>query len=155
MRTNTKGPMRCALLCLIVFLAASSAAWAQSGSATARDSVVTEAERGFVDAFAQGDFSLAYDSIRGLQLFSDGELDSLRDQTTEQLTRAAASFGETLGWELVDTVRVGSRMEQSVYLVYYEQLPLRIRFVWYNGAESWRLYSMVWNDEVSALFEWQ
>jgi hypothetical protein len=141
------------LVLLLLLLPLST--FAQRSAAFARDTGVIEAERTFVDAFSRGDYATAYGALRGLQLFSDAELDSLRDQTDEQLTRAANQFGQPLGWELVTTERAGSRMEQSIYLVYYESLPLRIRFVWYNGADGWRLYTLVWNDEVSNLFGWE
>lgn len=153
MRKEYQKSMLVRALVLAVLLLLPTVGFSQD-SATARDTAVTQAERTFVDAFSRGDYDEAYNALRGLQLFSDAELNALRDQTDEQLSRAADSFGASLGWERVSTVRAGSRMEQSVYLVYYELLPLRVRFVWYNGASGWRLYTLVWNDEVSNLFDW-
>lgn len=91
------------------------------------------------------DVILANTKIKG----REDEVKGLKKQTREALT----TYGPTLGFEVVETRRVGMSLLQVVCLSWSENFPLRWRFSYYRPGDRWRLLDIFVDDKVGELFD--
>lgn len=72
----------------------------------------------------------------------------------KQKTREAIeAFGAIVGYELVDTTRIGGKLMRRTYLSLGEEFPLRWRFYFYEAKGRWRLIDLRVDDRLAGMFD--
>ena len=124
-------------------------------TAPANNGMVRDSPSGVVAAFfgslEKGEVDQAYDSLtKGSKIAEKPEeLRQLKAKTRE----AIEIFGSVLGYDLVDTKLVGTRLARSTYVSLGKVFPLRWRFYFYRSEEAWRLIDMRVDDKLAGIFE--
>ncbi len=62
-------------------------------------------------------------------------------------------FGTIVGYELVETKPIGTRLVRRTYLSLGSEFPLRWRFYFYNANSRWRLIDMRVDDKLTGMFD--
>lgn len=72
----------------------------------------------------------------------------------KQKTREAVEvFGSIVGYELVETRWVGSKLMRRTYLSLGDEYPLRWRFYFYEAKGRWRLIDLRVDDRLAGMFD--
>ena len=61
--------------------------------------------------------------------------------------------GNSVGFELVREIKLGSSLARYVYLHKFEKSVLRWQFDWYRAADHWRIVYFNFDDKARDLFE--
>lgn len=77
------------------------------------------------------------------------DVESLMTKTQQALD----SYGAITGYEIIDTLYAGKNLMRYTCISLNEDLPLRWRFYFYNGAKGWRLVDLRIDDGLVELFE--
>lgn len=99
-----------------------------------------------------GDYKAAFESLTPYWPVLETEINELASTTVMQRRQLAPRFGESLGYELIDSEDVGDSLIQLTYIEKTERLPLRWVFRFYKPTDSWILNSIEWSDDVEPLF---
>lgn len=105
----------------------------------------------FFTAIERGQIDDAYATLtKGSKTIEKPEdLRILKQKTKE----AIEVFGTIYGYELVDTVRIGSKLMRRTYLSLGEEFPLRWRFYFYEAKGRWRLIDLRVDDRLAGMFD--
>ena len=112
---------------------------------------VQKAITAFFNLLKQDKLDEAYDIILANTKIKGREEDvkGLKKQTREAIT----TYGPTMGFEVVETRRVGMSLLQVVCLSWSDNFPLRWRFTYYRPGDRWRLLDIFVDDKVGELFD--
>jgi hypothetical protein len=99
-----------------------------------------------------GEYQAAFDDLRPVWPFSQGELDALLSTTVNQRATVAERFGESLGYAFVRRETLGGSLLRLTYMELTERHALRWAFLFYKPDNTWTLNSVIWDDDVDALF---
>jgi hypothetical protein len=77
------------------------------------------------------------------------DLRVLKQKTKE----AIEVFGAIIGYELVETKPVGTRLLRRTYLSLGADSPLRWRFYFYHANDRWRLIDLRVDDRLAGMFD--
>lgn len=80
------------------------------------------------------------------------ELDSLEQQTVNQLEMVKERFGSILDYRLVKVQEVEGITMKFTYVVRYDRHITRWIFIFYKPSARWFLNSFRWDDSIDALF---
>ncbi|MCX6969025.1 MAG: hypothetical protein NTV93_02575 [Verrucomicrobia bacterium] len=67
--------------------------------------------------------------------------------------KALDSYGPVSGYEVVDTLQVGSSLMRQTCISLNQDLPLRWRFYFYHSEGGWKIVDMRVDDGLVELFE--
>lgn len=98
-----------------------------------------------------GQVEAAYESlVKGTIIAERKEnVNSLMESTKKALD----SYGPVKGYEVIDSLAVGSALLRLTCISLNEDLPLRWRFYFYKSEGSWRIVDMRVDDGLVELFE--
>lgn len=113
--------------------------------------VPTQMAAEFFAALQRGSIDDAYATLtKGSKTIEKPEdLRILKQKTKE----AIEVFGAIVGYELVDTTHIGSRLMRRTYLSLGEEYPLRWRFYFYEAGSRWRLIDLRVDDRLAGMFD--
>lgn len=105
----------------------------------------------FFAALERGQIDDAYATLtKGSKTIEKPEdLRILKQKTKE----AVDVFGAIIGYELVDTTRIGTKLMRRTYLSLGEEFPLRWRFYFYEAKGRWRLIDLRVDDRLAGMFD--
>lgn len=105
----------------------------------------------FFSALQRGLIDDAYATLtKGSKTIEKPEdLRILKQKTKE----AIEVFGAIVGYELVDTTRIGTKLMRRTYLSLGEEFPLRWRFYFYEAKSRWRLIDLRVDDRLAGMFD--
>ncbi len=105
----------------------------------------------FFAALQRGQIDDAYATLtKGSKTIEKPEdLRILKQKTKE----AVEVFGAIIGYELVDTTRIGAKLMRRTYLSLGEEFPLRWRFYFYEAGGRWRLIDLRVDDRLAGMFD--
>ena len=64
-----------------------------------------------------------------------------------------SKFGESLGYELVKTQRIGNDVVKYLYLEKTKNHLLKWTYTIYNSNGNWKVLTYKWDDEINELFQ--
>ena len=99
------------------------------------------------------EYQAAFNDLRSVWLFSPGELDALLSTTVNQRTTVAERFGESLAYAFVRQETLAGSLLRLTYVELTERHALRWVFLFYKPGDTWTLNSVMWDDDVDALFK--
>jgi hypothetical protein len=107
----------------------------------------------FFGLLQKGELDPAYDSLtRGSKIAErPEELKTLKNKTRE----AIEVFGAVLGYELVESKPIGSRLLRRTYISLGKEFPLRWRLYFYKSENVWRLIDLRVDDRLTGMFDEQ
>lgn len=119
--------------------------------AAAESDVPAQMAAEFFAAIERGQIDDAYATLtKGSKTIEKPEdLRILKQKTKE----AIDVFGAIYGYELVDTVRIGTKLMRRTYLSLGEEFPLRWRFYFYEAKGRWRLIDLRVDDRLAGMFD--
>lgn len=135
------------VLCYLLGVAAAAQETALSTEQDARALAEATLER-----VIAGEYQAAFDDLRPVWLFSPGELDTLLSTTVNQRATVAERFGESLDYAFVRRETLAGSLLRLTYVELTERHALRWVFQFYKPGDTWILNSVVWDDDVDALF---
>ncbi|MBE2203270.1 MAG: hypothetical protein IAE94_02860 [Chthoniobacterales bacterium] len=71
----------------------------------------------------------------------------------ESTKKAIEHYGPVKGYEVVDTLRVGTSLMRQTCISWNQDLPLRWRFYFYHAENAWKIVDMRVDDGLVELFE--
>ncbi len=75
------------------------------------------------------------------------------NELKESTKKALDSYGPVSGYEVVDTLQVGSALVRQTCISLNQDLPLRWRFYFYRSEGAWKIVDMRVDDGLVELFE--
>ena len=75
------------------------------------------------------------------------------DDLKESTKKALDHYGPLSGYEVVDTLQVGSSLLRQTCISLNQDLPLRWRFYFYRSEGGWKIVDMRVDDGLVELFE--
>lgn len=110
-----------------------------------------QAAAAFFGLLQRGAIDDAYGSLtKGSKIGeSPDELRNLKAKTVE----AIEVFGAILGYELIETKKVGVNLMRRTYLSLGKEFPLRWRFYFYKTEGVWKLVDLRVDDRLGGMFE--
>lgn len=143
---------RIALLVAAVLIIGSGVAFAQSGDTLRTEADIARLEESFLAYFMDGEFDQAFALFRTpASALAGSEVDNLESATTRQLSAITDSYGEPVDSMLALREGAAGTLLRRTYVLRYEFLPLRARFVYYNNGDVWRLTYFGWDDDFAAI----
>ncbi len=111
----------------------------------------TQIAAAFFALLEKGSVDAAYSSLtRGSRIAEKPEeLRQLKAKTNE----AIEVFGAVVGYDLVDSKAIGSKLLRSTYVSHGKTFPLRWRFYFYNPDGVWRLIDLRVDDKLTGIFD--
>ena len=105
----------------------------------------------FFLALKSGQVDAAYEAlVRGTIVAERKEnVGELRESTKKALD----SYGPVGGYEVVDTLQVGTSLVRQTCISLNQDLPLRWRFYFYKSGGTWKIVDMRVDDGLVELFE--
>ncbi|HEX8311227.1 MAG TPA: hypothetical protein VF614_07925 [Chthoniobacteraceae bacterium] len=107
----------------------------------------------FFGLLQKGELDQAYETLtRGSKIAErPDELKSLKDKTRE----AIEVFGAVLGYEVVESKSIGTRLLRRTCVSLGKEFPLRWRFYFYKSENVWRLIDLRVDDRLTGMFDEQ
>jgi hypothetical protein len=158
--------MRIFLITLCIFIA--STALAQQGSETKRKLLFTKATPSpsatptspteptellhrFFEALKADKLDEAYEGLAKNTLIATKaeNLQQLKKRTRDALD----NFGPVKGYEVVETIEIGSSLFRQTCISLNEDLPLRWRFYFYRAENNWKIVDLRVDDGIVELFD--
>lgn len=98
-----------------------------------------------------GQVDAAYDALIRNTIISERKenVSALKESTNKALD----SYGPVTGYEVIDSLQVGSALVRQTCISLNQDLPLRWRFYFYRSEGSWKLVDMRVDDGLVELFE--
>jgi hypothetical protein len=106
----------------------------------------------FMEAFKNGKFTDAYDSLKPYTVIEDYKIDTLVGKTKQQMIALSSSYGKAMSFERLHEKTVSNTLIQLNYLLKFEQSCLKFRFVLYNNGNGWTITNFKYNEEIDDLF---
>ena len=103
--------------------------------------------------FGNGNYRVAFDSLKPFWELPDAEIDNISYQSESQLKMASARFGKAIGSEYIKTETIGKSMTKHTYIAKRENTALRFMCVFYKAKNEWKVNSVSFDDEIKALFK--
>lgn len=105
----------------------------------------------FFGLLQKGELDQAYDTLtRGSKIGERPEdLKTLKAKTKE----AIEVFGAVLGYEVIESKPLGSRLLRRTYISLGKEFPLRWRFYFYRSENVWRLIDLRVDDRLTGMFD--
>lgn len=105
----------------------------------------------FFAALQRGQMDDAYATLtKGSKTIEKPEdLRILKAKTKE----AIDAFGQIIGYELIETKSIGTRLIRRTYLSLGNEYPLRWRFYFYEANGRWRLIDLRVDDRLTGMFD--
>jgi len=122
-----------------------------AASSPINDDVPTQMAADFFASLKKGQIDDAYATLtKGSKTIEKPEdLRILKQKTKE----AIEVFGAIIGYELVDTNRIGTHLMRRTYLSLGDEFPLRWRFYFYEAGGRWRLIDLRVDDRLTGMFD--
>lgn len=158
--------MRIFLITLCIFMA--STALAQQGSEAKRKLLFTkgtpfptatpaspteptELLQRFFEALKADKLDEAYEGLAKNTLIATKaeNLQQLKKRTRDALD----NFGPVKGYEVVETIEIGSSLFRQTCISLNEDLPLRWRFYFYRAENKWKIVDLRVDDGIVELFD--
>jgi hypothetical protein len=98
-----------------------------------------------------GQVDAAYDALIRNTIIAERKenVSALKESTNKALD----SYGPVTGYEVIDSLQVGSSLVRQTCLSLNQDLPLRWRFYFYRSEGIWKLVDMRVDDGLVELFE--
>jgi len=122
-----------------------------SASSPINDDLPTQMAADFFASLKKGQIDDAYATLtKGSKTIEKPEdLRILKQKTKE----AIEVFGAIIGYELVETKRIGTHLMRRTYLSLGDEFPLRWRFYFYEAGGRWRLIDLRVDDRLTGMFD--
>lgn len=112
--------------------------------------------REFTERFLRAlETARAYDAFQLLRpVMNDPQvdIDQMRNTIDQQLTEARNNYGKSIGYELIDTKRLGESFIRYDYLFRFERSALHFRVIYYKGRSSYAPVALFFSDDLEQLF---
>ena len=120
-------------------------------SSPLNDDLPTQMAADFFASLKKGQIDDAYATLtKGSKTIEKPEdLRILKQKTKE----AIDVFGAIIGYELVETKRIGTHLMRRTYLSLGDEFPLRWRFYFYEAGGRWRLIDLRVDDRLTGMFD--
>jgi len=102
---------------------------------------------------ATGDLNAALEMIKPYTFISLAEMDAIIAQSKESKEKFGERNGKSIGYEFINSKRVGDSLLRFRYIEKNEKHALLWEFYFYNTKEGWILDSFNWSDVYKPLFE--
>jgi hypothetical protein len=111
----------------------------------------TELLHRFFEALKADKLDAAYDGlVKNTLIAAKAEnLQQLKKRTLD----AIDNFGPVKGYEVVETVEIGSSLFRQTCISLNEDLPLRWRFYFYRSGNDWKIVDLRVDDGIVELFD--
>ncbi|MDP2929035.1 MAG: hypothetical protein Q8O01_03095 [Candidatus Omnitrophota bacterium] len=101
---------------------------------------------------SSGDIENAFNLMKPYAPVSATEIDSAAVQTKAALEQYGKRYGEPIGFELIDSKKLGDSLLRIRYVAKMKNNALPWVFIFYKGANGWTLNDFKWKDTVLDLF---
>ncbi len=105
-----------------------------------------------VNAFSDGDYEEAMNTLKPYALVSDSKIDAMIEQTKRQWPVITINYGHKLDTEQVRKESLGSHVIQLTYIVRYQYCPLLFKVMLYENDEGWYIAGFNFSDKVYEVF---
>ena len=128
-----------------------SPAQAASAGPPAKNPDTAAAIGAFFLALKAGQVDAAYEGLVKGTIIAERQknVDDLKESTKKALDH----YGPVSGFEVVDTLQVGSSLLRQTCISLNQDLPLRWRFYFYRSEAGWKIVDMRVDDGLVELFE--
>lgn len=111
----------------------------------------TELLQRFFEALKADKLDEAYEGLAKNTLIATKaeNLQQLKKRTRDALD----SFGPVKGYEVVETIEIGSSLFRQTCISLNEDLPLRWRFYFYRAENKWKIVDLRVDDGIVELFD--
>jgi hypothetical protein len=99
-----------------------------------------------------GDVERAFAVVKPYWPFPESELEALAAQAVQQRTLVANRLGKSQGFALVRRDLVADLFLRLTYVEKLEHTALLWVFTFYKAKDTWRVHSLVWDDDITKLF---
>ena len=123
------------------------------GAALTDENTAKELTDKIMAKVGSGDTDSGFNLMKPNVPLSGTEIDSAAVQTKAQLEQYGKRFGKSIGFEFIDSKKIGNSLLRIRYLQKMENTALPWIFIFYKGGDGWTLNNFKWEDKVSYLFE--
>jgi len=107
----------------------------------------------FMAEISRGAYKEAFNMMKPYWPAPEAEIDNIAYQTESQLKMAADRFGKLLGYEYIQSNRIGVSYIRFIYIQKFANHATRWMIVFYRPIEEWKVNVVVWDDKTHALFD--
>lgn len=91
--------------------------------------------------------------LRPFAVYPVAEFDAQAGQLDLQLPVISQRYGQTIGYDFVETQEIGDSVLQYIYLQKFEKHILIWKFIFYKPKDKWFLNTWSFNDSIRSLFK--
>ena len=100
-----------------------------------------------------GDIEASLNLARPYWDFPPKQIDDMYDKTRASRKKHKGLYGETFGFEFIDSKIVGESLIRLRYIEKAANTPLLWTFHFYNTKEGWKLNMFEWKDQFQSVFD--
>lgn len=101
---------------------------------------------------SKSDLEGVFDLMKPYAVISEEELQSISLQSKTQREQLADRLGKSIGYEFINSKKVGQSLMMYQYIEKTEKHALNWNFYFYRTKDGWVLNSFNWNDHIPNLF---
>lgn len=138
---------------LLVFIVFSAVAVSTFADTLKTEKEAKQLAEKVMELVAKGDVAAAFNALKPFAAISENELQGMALQSKAQRDQYGARFGNSVGYELVCERKLGTSLQQFVFIEKTETHALPWMFVFYKSPTGWMLNSFTWSDQLSNAFQ--
>ena len=106
-----------------------------------------------ITKISSGDIDSGFNLMKPYIPLSGADIDAAAAKAKTQLEQYGKVYGKLIGFEYIDSRRIGDSLVRIRYVVKAENTALTWIFIFYKGADGWALNNFEWQDKAAYLFE--
>jgi hypothetical protein len=138
------------LIAALLFFAVNTTS-AQSRHPKTKEEIIGVCNK-FMDAFRDGNYGLAFGTIKPYSVIESYKLDTITGRARAQMAMASRAYGKALSYEEVSEKEVKSSVIRLVYILKFEKSFLKFVFLLYNNGSGWSITSFDYSENSDDLF---
>ncbi|WPD24970.1 MAG: hypothetical protein SD837_10465 [Candidatus Electrothrix scaldis] len=112
---------------------------------------LVELSTSIIKAVSDNNVPMALDIIEKYSPLPEEEFKLVRQLTIEQLNMIKPRFGEYVGYEFINSKKIGTAIVRHDCIVKCQNHILRWEFFYYKPKDKWFLNTFKWDDQIRAI----
>ena len=137
----------------LIFIVVGSLVLSSSATPLKSEADTKKLADNFMQLVGKGSYSEAFNLMKPEWPLPVAEIDNLEYKTESQLKMAAERFGKLVGYEYIQSNRIGESYVRYVYIQKFTKHATRWMVVFYRPLDEWKINLIVWDDKPHTLFE--
>ncbi len=123
----------------------------ESAEQVGDEAKLIEISTSVVNEVSQGKLFEAFDIIKKHSPLPESEFKVVKEQAKKQFEVIKPRFGDFIGYEFINSKKIGNSIIRHDYIVKCENHVIRWEFIYYKPKDKWFLNSFKWDDQIGLI----